>query len=222
MRRNPPDKAGPYILGKEANRLNITMNIIIIAGMPASGKTTFANKLSAVLHYPVLEKDAIKEELFDVIGFKSYAEKRLMDIAATSVLLRCTEALLVGGQSVIVVNNFPKDTARRVEKILEKYDCSCVLVFFGGSSDVFYQRYVERDRIPRRHLGHILQDRYPPLPGDPQVYTMSREEFAEKFEKLGINDFQITQGVRINVDATHPEKLDDKTLIQRICSCLKI
>lgn len=45
------------------------MNIIIVAGMPASGKTTFVNKLSKALGYPVLEKDAIKEELFDVIGF---------------------------------------------------------------------------------------------------------------------------------------------------------
>ena len=42
------------------------MNIIIVAGMPASGKTTFVNKLSKALGYPVLEKDAIKEELFEL------------------------------------------------------------------------------------------------------------------------------------------------------------
>ena len=41
------------------------MNVIIVAGMPASGKTTFVNKLSKALGYPVLEKDAIKEELPD-------------------------------------------------------------------------------------------------------------------------------------------------------------
>ena len=52
------------------------MNIIIVAGMPASGKTTFVNKLSKELGFPVLEKDAIKEELFDVIGFQNYAQKR--------------------------------------------------------------------------------------------------------------------------------------------------
>ena len=41
------------------------MNIIIVAGMPASGKTTFVNKLSKALGYPVLEKDAIKEAAKD-------------------------------------------------------------------------------------------------------------------------------------------------------------
>ena len=44
-------------------------------------------KLSRALGYPVLEKDAIKEELFDVIGFENYTQKRLMDTAATAVLL---------------------------------------------------------------------------------------------------------------------------------------
>lgn len=47
------------------------MNIIIIAGMPASGKTTIANKLGIAFGYPILEKDSIKEELFDIIGFDS-------------------------------------------------------------------------------------------------------------------------------------------------------
>ena len=46
------------------------MKLIILAGMPASGKTTFSRKLSKALGYPVLEKDEIKEELFDVIGFE--------------------------------------------------------------------------------------------------------------------------------------------------------
>ena len=73
------------------------MELIILAGMPASGKTTFSKKLNKALGYPVLEKDEIKEELFDVIGFENYAQKRLMDTAATAVLLRCADSLLSGG-----------------------------------------------------------------------------------------------------------------------------
>ena len=47
------------------------MDLIIIAGMPASGKSTVAEKLSRIFGYPVLEKDALKEELFDTIGCRS-------------------------------------------------------------------------------------------------------------------------------------------------------
>jgi len=192
------------------------MNVIIVAGMPASGKTTFVNKLSKALGYPVLEKDAIKEELFDVIGFQNYEQKRLMDVAATAVLLRCTDSLLEGGQSLIVVNNFRSDVAPQVEALLEKHNCGCVFVFFGGTGDVFYERYVQRDLVPQRHLGHILQERYPPLPGDPPTYTMTREEFARKFEQLGMNEFRIGRGVRIDVDATYPEKIDTEGIIGQI------
>lgn len=192
------------------------MNIIILAGMPASGKTTFVEKLSKALGYPVLEKDAIKEELFDVIGFQNYAEKRLMDVAATAVLLRCADSLLSGGQSLIVVNNFRADAAPKVEAMLEKHNCGCVFIFFGGNGDVFYERYVQRDLVPRRHLGHILQDHYPPHPGDPLTYSMTREEFAKKFEQLGMNEFRISRGTRIDVDATYPEKIDTEAVIEQI------
>ena len=41
------------------------MDLIIIAGMPASGKSTYARKLSRALGYPIIEKDNIKEQLFD-------------------------------------------------------------------------------------------------------------------------------------------------------------
>ena len=197
------------------------MDLIILAGMPASGKTTFVKQLSKVAGYPVLEKDAIKEELFDVIGFQNYTQKRLMDTAATAVLLRCADSLLESGQSLIVVNNFRKDAEPAVEAMLKKHNCSCVFVFFGGNGDVFYQRYVERDNRGERHLGHVLQEHYPPLPGDALTHTMTREEFAEKFEKLGMHEFHVEGVRRINVDATWPDKIDAEALIQEIMDALQ-
>ena len=190
-------------------------NIIIIAGMPASGKTTVAAKISQAFGYPILEKDAIKEELFDTIGFTCYAEKRRHDVAATAVLLRCTDALLEGNCSLICVNNFRPEVQQQVQDILDRHNCRCVTVFFGGDADVFYRRYVERDQKHLRHLGHVLQDHFPPRPGDCLDYTMTRQEFAEKFEQLGMADFRIS-GPRIDVDATHPEKIDIDDLIARI------
>ena len=197
------------------------MELIILAGMPASGKTTFVKKLSKALSYPVLEKDAIKEELFDVIGFRNYSQKRLMDTAATAVLLRCADALLESGQSLIMVNNFRKDAEMQVEALLKKHSCPCLFIFFGGDGDVFYQRYVERDNRGERHLGHVVQEHYPPDPGDPVTHTMTREEFAEKFEKLGMNEFHVEGIRRLDVDATWPEKIDADALIARIQKILR-
>lgn len=195
------------------------MDIIIIAGMPASGKSTVAAKISKAFGYPILEKDAIKEELFDVIGFTNYAEKRRHDVAATAVLLRCTDALLQGGSSFICVNNFRPEVQSQLQEILDRNQCQCVTVFFGGNADEFYKRYVERDQKHLRHLGHVLQEHYPPREGDSLDYTMTRQEFAEKFEQLGMADFKIS-GPRIEVDATHPELIDVDKLIADIRKAL--
>ena len=192
------------------------MDLIILAGMPASGKTTFSFKLSQALNYPVLEKDAIKEELFDVIGFENYTQKRLMDTAATAVLLRCADSLLSTNQSFIMVNNFRKDAEEAVDKLIKKHNCNCLFIFFGGEGDVFYKRYVERDLRNERHLGHVLQEHYPPHEGDALTHTMTREEFCEKFEKLGMDKFEVEGIKRIDVDATYPEKIDVLALIGKI------
>lgn len=195
------------------------MKLVIVAGMPASGKSTFALKLGQALGLPVLEKDAIKEELFDTIGFSKYAEKRQLDVAATAVLIRTMDMLLDGGQSLVVVNNFRDVSAHEVQRVLTKHDCKCVTVFFKGDADVFFRRYVDRDNKHLRHLGHVLQDRYPPCEGDCTDYEMSREEFAEKFEKLGMADFKLDTPC-INVDATYPEKIDADALIKQISRAL--
>ena len=49
---------------------------------------------------------------------------------------------------------------------------------------------------------------------------MTRDEFAEKFEKLGMNEFRIDGIERIDVDATYPEKIDVEKLIAEIKSHL--
>lgn len=183
--------------------------------MPASGKTTVAKKLSAAFNYPVLEKDDLKEALFDTVGFECYAEKRMLDLAATAVLLRAADTMLKAGISLIIVNNFRTDMEEAVQNMLDSNECSCVTVFFSGDSDAFYKRYVERDLAHDRHLGHIVQDHYPLHPGDCSDYMMSREEFSDKFEKLGMADFRIN-GKRIEIDATNPELIDVSDLTEKI------
>ena len=197
------------------------MDLIVIAGMPASGKSTYAKKLSRAIKYPIVEKDNIKEELFDTLGFKCYAEKRQLDVAATAALLRVADDMLSCGQSLIMVNNFRDDAKEALEKLILKYDCRCVIVFFGGDSDVFYKRYVERDNAHARHRGHALQEHYPPWPGDSLEYEMTREEFRQKFEMLGMDKLEVKGGKRITVDATDPTKINVDELNDAIMNALK-
>ena len=70
------------------------MTVIVLTGMPATGKSTICSALADRFGYPVVEKDAIKEELFDTIGFTCYAEKRALDHAANAVVIHIVEQIL--------------------------------------------------------------------------------------------------------------------------------
>lgn len=196
------------------------MQLIIIAGMPAAGKSTVARKVSQAFGYPILEKDDIKEELFDTVGYRDLTEKRMLDTAATAVLMRCAEAVLKTGTSLILVNNFESTRSGEVQAMIDRCGCRSLTVFLGGDADVLHARYVERDKKGVRHLGHTFIDRYPPLPGDELGKPMTREYFADRFEKQGMADFKIS-GPRIEVDATYPENVDIDGLIAKIRSAFE-
>lgn len=191
------------------------MYIIVLAGMPASGKSTTAAAIANEFHLPIIAKDKLKESLFDVLGFENYAQKRKLDHAANAALLTVTENMIESGTPVILDNNFDKISAEALDALCRRSGCRCITVMFGGDTDAFYERYVERDRLHKRHLGHILQERYPPLPGDALDYEMTREEFDEKFVKRGMTNFHCA-GERIDVDATDPETIDKQALIEQL------
>lgn len=196
------------------------MELIILAGMPATGKSTVAAAFRQAFGYPILEKDNIKEGLFDTLGFENYPQKRKLDIAANEVLLRVLEAMLKAGTSVIVDNNFDTASAQVLCRLMEQYAPNCVTVFLGGTPQALYRRYVERDNQHLRHLGHILQDRYPPLPGDSLDYTMTEEEFHEKFFKRGMAQFRCP-GPRIDVDMTDFASVSLDALTAQVASLLR-
>ena len=82
------------------------MYLLLVAGLPASGKSTFAAWAAQRLGWPVLGKDDIKECLFDTIGFNCHEEKRRLDKAATMTMYYAAGQILARGQSVVLDNNF--------------------------------------------------------------------------------------------------------------------
>ncbi len=192
-----------------------SVKLIILAGMPATGKTTLAAKLQKHFGFPVFGKDAIKECLFDTIGFEDYAGKRRLDDAANAVLLEQTERMLAAGCSLIVDNNFDGASAAALARLLERYPADCVTVFLTGDPQVLYERYFDRDSHGRRHLGHAMQTHYPPHEGESTVFAMTREGFDERFLRRGM-DRMTWGGARIMLDATDPSAIDAEELAARI------
>ena len=196
------------------------MNLIILAGMPATGKSTLAAALSKAFGYPIVEKDNIKEGLFDVLGFENYTQKRRLDHAANEVLLRILRSMLQAGNSLIVDNNFDTESAEKLRGLIENYSPNCITVFLNGDPQTLYERYVERDALHKRHRGHALQEHYPPHPGDDLEYAMTRSEFDEKFVKHGMGTFHCP-GARIDMDMTDFSAISIEALTAQVGKLLK-
>ena len=196
------------------------MDLITLSGLPASGKSTVARALQEAFSYPILEKDRIKECLFDTLGFQSHDEKRRLDAAAARILLEVAEDILRAGGSVILDNNFDVAAGAALRELQRRCGPRSVTILLTADEETLYARYLARDRAHTRHPGHAVSDRYPPLPGDPDVAPMEREGFAQRYLSRGMGRVS-WDGPVIEVDTTDLDALDRDGLIARVRAALE-
>lgn len=188
---------------------------ILIAGMPASGKTTFARHLSAQLLLPMISKDCLKELMYDTIGFKSKAEKVTLSIAASEILYYFADSLMAAGVSFILENNFENVQKPGLNKLLKQYSYEPLTVRFVGDVQVIYKRYLNRDTGAERHGGHKTNYAWPHQEANILNAPPSFEEFVGGVQARGIGDFSVG-GEEIQVDATDFSKLSYDKLVGQI------
>lgn len=192
------------------------MLCILIAGLPASGKTTLARHLAKLLALPMFSKDEIKELLYDTAGFRSRAEKVALGNAAMKAMYYAAGAVLAAGGSVILENNFENSSRPGVQALLKQYACPSVTVMLTGDSREIYQRFLAREKSPDRHRGHIVNTCYPEPPGKKaDCVPVSYEQFMSGAKRRGMCDFDIG-GPRIVVDGTDFQQVDPLAIAAQI------
>lgn len=169
------------------------MYCILVAGMPATGKSSLAEKLSAALTLPVFSKDAVKERLFDTVGFQSRAEKVRLGEAAARIIEDCAAQMLRAGKPFIMENNFEDATLPTIQALFSRTDCVPLTILLTADIHTVYERFVARDQSAGRHRGHVVNDCFPerepraayvPLPFDTFAAAMAARGF-DRFEAGG-------------------------------------
>lgn len=192
------------------------MFCILVSGMPATGKSTMAAYLSRELRIPMFSKDAIKERLYDTLGFSSREEKMRLGIAAMQILYDDARACLSCGQSVILENNFEKASREGLAALLASCPCEVINVHMTGDVRTIYERFAKRDRSPERHRGHVVNDCYPEKPGSEAVQkTMPYEAFASGMLARGM-DCPPWDGPCVCVETTDFGKMDREAVLRRV------
>lgn len=194
------------------------MYCILVTGIPASGKSTIAEYLSHALHLPMISKDKIKEDLFDLVGFQSREEKVQLGIASMNIMYHVAEQLMRGSQPFLLENNFEETSKSGLFSLLEKYDYQAITVTLTGDYRTIYERFLERNKSPERHRGHVVNDCYPEKEQEKKVEPIPYRRFVEGITMRGMDSFT-ANGPRIVLDTTDFEAVDLKALVRNIVIC---
>lgn len=197
-----------------------SMYFIIIAGMPCSGKSTFADYLSKKSKLPYMSKDLIKEKLYDTVGFKCREEKNNLGKGAMNILYYFAEEEMKTNSPFIIENNFENISKPELVALIKKYNYYPITIMFGGDDAIIYERFIKRDQMPGRHRGHVVNTQYPEVAPAPEYIPMGLETFKDKIKKRGWKTFDVG-GTKIVIDNTDFSKIDYEEIIERINAAAK-
>ncbi len=118
--------------------------VVVVNGPPAAGKTTLARPLARLLEVALIEKDVIKEALFDSLGIGDVQWSRKLSAAAFNVMLDVAAQC----PAVILDGNFRQEHRPAIEKLSDRP----LEIYVTCSFEELVRRFAERRRS--RHAGH--------------------------------------------------------------------
>jgi predicted kinase len=130
--------------------------LILISGLPCTGKTTLGRQLAAELQLPFLHKDGIKETLFDVLGWKDREWSKQLGGASNELLFYFIECQLKSGLSCIAESNFHPDFhTKKFQALKRKYQFEPFQIECYTQGEVLFERFKKRAESGQRHPGHV-------------------------------------------------------------------
>lgn len=132
--------------------------MIIITGTSAAGKTVLSKNIANKFELPIINKDEIKELLFDNLGIKDEEWAVKLGMTSFELAYLFVEKLCQTGNTFIVEGNFENKYAAKIfSDIKSKYNYKVLQLYCHAKVEVLYERYMKRDNSGERHPGHIIQ-----------------------------------------------------------------
>jgi predicted kinase len=166
--------------------------LVVVTGMPSSGKTTVAEELARRLRLPLIAKDGIKESLYESLGADDVDSSGRLGAAAFALIFALARTMLASRVSVIVEGNFFHDQETEFVALpahrLVQLHCDAPLA-------VLLDRYAKRVRHPGHHDAKKIRElparvesgAHSPLKLDGQLIQLDTTqpiEFAALVERI--------------------------------------
>jgi len=155
--------------------------LIVIFGLPGTGKTTLARELSGRLHRPHLNTDRIRSDLGKKARYKDTDKEFIY-----RELLNETGKLLESGQSTILDGTFYREGLRRmVEATAKRYHARVKWIEVRAAEEVVKQRVSEKREYSEADYAVYLKvrDEFELLAGAHLVLHSDSESLPQMIEK---------------------------------------
>jgi predicted kinase len=119
--------------------------LVVVTGMPSSGKTTIAESLAVRLQLPLVAKDDLKESLFETLGAGDIAWSGRLGDAAYDLMFTLARTMLRAHVPLIVEANFFSGQATRFITLPAH---RVVQIYCDAPLPVLLERYAARERHP--------------------------------------------------------------------------
>jgi len=175
--------------------------LIIVNGLPGSGKTSLARRLAADVRLPVFSRDGLYETLYDALVCQSNGLPPLIGPASFSLLYYIASTVLAAGQSLIVEGFFGRPELRSAEflHLQHAYDFEPFQILCKTDGIVLFERFLARVGTGERHAGHP----------DLQWLEQNRERLLQgHLPPLALG------GQLVEIETTTPDSFDNAGLLQ--------
>lgn len=180
--------------------------LILISGLPCTGKTTLGRYIAQELRLPFVHKDGVKEVLFDHLGWRDRDWSKQLGRASSELLYYFAEVQVKAERSFILESNF--DATFAAPKLLAlhaQYPYQPVQIYCKTAADVRFARFQQRAESGERHPGHVDHLNY--------------AEFQSVLNPGGATPLDIG-GQLIEVDTTDFQMIDSRGIIKVLCTAI--
>jgi len=177
--------------------------VILVSGLPCTGKTTIATSIANNFDLPFITKDEVKERLFDTVGSGDRKISKTLSYATFSILDYFVESMLKASTSFIMEGNFSSDkVVKPFADYKKRYNFQLIVIECQTKGKILLERFRERAESGERHPGHM----------DSMLIDEMKEDLLRGRPETPIQHSDKT----IKVNTTNFNKVDMQGVIKKI------